>query len=78
MNYVNNDKLKFKSDILKSSNQCIFYNFLQFSTFSIIFFHILKISKHLSASYYQENKERLQRKASERYQILSKQEKEKK
>ena len=34
--------------------------------------------KNSSAKYYQENKERLQKKACERYQILSKEEKEKK
>ena len=33
--------------------------------------------KNLSAKYYQENKERLQKKAHERYQNLSKEEKEK-
>ena len=38
----------------------------------------MKISKTLSAKYYQENKERLQRKGCERYQSLSKEEKEKK
>ena len=36
------------------------------------------MSKTLSAKYYQENKESLQKKASERYQNLSKEEKEKK
>ena len=36
------------------------------------------MSKNLSAKYYQENKERLQRKAPERYQKLSKEENEKK
>ena len=36
------------------------------------------MSKNLSVKYYQENKERLQRKASEKYQNLSKEEKEKK
>ena len=36
------------------------------------------MSKNLSAKYYQENKERLQKKACERYQSLSKEEKEKK
>ena len=36
------------------------------------------MSKNLSAKYYQENKERLQKKARERYQVLSKEEKEKK
>ena len=34
--------------------------------------------KNLSAKYYQENKERLQKKACERYQNLSKERKEKK
>ena len=36
------------------------------------------MSENLSAKYYQENKERLQKKACERYQSLSKEEKEKK
>ena len=36
------------------------------------------MSKNLSAKYYQEYKERLQKKARERYQNLSKEEKEKK
>ena len=36
------------------------------------------MSKNLSAKYYQENKEWLQKKAHERYQNLSKVEKEKK
>ena len=36
------------------------------------------MSKNLSAKYYQENNERLQKKARERYQNLSKEEKEKK
>ena len=36
------------------------------------------MSSNLSAKYYQENKERLQRKARERYQNLFKEEKEKK
>ena len=35
------------------------------------------MSKHFSAKYYQESKERLQEKARERYQNLSKEEKEK-
>ena len=38
----------------------------------------IKISKNLSDKYYQENKERLQIKARERYQNLSKEENEKK
>ena len=36
------------------------------------------MSKNLSAEYYQENKERLQKKACERYQNLFKEDKEKK
>ena len=36
------------------------------------------MSKNLSGKYYQESKERLQKKACERYQNLSKEEKEKK
>ena len=36
------------------------------------------MSKTLSAKYYQENQERLQKKARERYQNLSKEKKEKK
>ena len=36
------------------------------------------MSKNLSAKYYQESKERLQKKARKRYQSLSKEEKEKK
>ena len=44
----------------------------------IIFFHVFKKSKNLSAKYYQENEERLEKKARERYQNLSKEEKEKK
>ena len=36
------------------------------------------MSKHLSAKYYQENKKRPQKEARERYQNLSREEKEKK
>ena len=49
-----------------SSN--IFYNFV---------FIYIKMSKDLSAKYYQSNKERLPEKACERYQSLSKDQKEK-
>ena len=42
-----------------------------------MFFTYLKMSKDSSAKYYQNNKERLQKKARERYQSLSKGEKEK-
>ena len=38
----------------------------------------IKISKNLSAKYFQEHKERLQKKAREKYQSLSKEGKEKK
>ena len=38
----------------------------------------IRMSKNLSAKYYQEYKERLQKKARERYQNLSKEEKGKK
>ena len=39
--------------------------------FIIFFFIIIKTSKNLSAKYYQENKDRLQKRPSERYQNLS-------
>ena len=65
-------KLKLKSDIFKSSNN-FFYNFRY--NFFLIY---IKMSKNLSAKKYQGNKERLQKKACERYQNLSKEEKEKK
>ena len=39
-----------------------------------IFFIYVKISKNLSAKYYQENKERLLKKSRERYENLSKDE----
>ena len=44
-------ELKFKSDILKSSNKYPFYIFLY------IFFIYIKMSKNLSAKYYHENKD---------------------
>ena len=43
-----------------------------FITFFTFFFIYIKIPKNLSAKYYQENKERLQKKARERDQNLSK------
>ena len=46
----------FKSDILKSSNKIIFYIF-----FLHFFFIYIKMFKNLSATYYQENKDRLQK-----------------
>ena len=49
--------------------------FLQ--TFFILFSIYIKISNNLSSKYYQENKERLQKKACEIHQNLSDEEKEK-
>ena len=51
INYENMAELKFKSDILKSSNKYPFYKFLY------IFFIYIKMSKNLSAKYYHENKD---------------------
>ena len=48
------------------------------NSFFIIFFSYLNISKYSSVKYHQNKKERLQKKADERYQSLSKDEKEKK
>ena len=57
-------KLKFESDIFKSSNKSIFYNsFYRF--FYKPFFIYIKISKNVSVDYYQENKERLQKRVLE-------------
>ena len=58
---------------MKSSNKFTFYKF-----FYKFFFIYIKLPKNLSAKFYQENKERLQKKARERYKNLSKEEKEKK
>ena len=52
--------------------------FVSFNNFFINFFAYIKMSKDLSAKYYQNKKERLQHKAHERYQSLSKEEKGKK
>ena len=50
-------RLKPQNDIFKSSSKFFCYFFL------IIFLHIhIKMSKNLSTKYYQENKERLQKK----------------
>ena len=46
--------------------------------FFINFFIYIKITQNLLAKYYQENKERLLKKACERYQDLPKEEEEKK
>ena len=50
-------KLKFKSDIFEFPNKFFFIYIYIF----IIFLKYVKISKVLSAKYYQENKERLQK-----------------
>ena len=54
-----------------SSNNFLFIYLFIFS------FTYIKVSKNLSAKYYQNNEERLQKLAGERYQSLSKEEKEK-
>ena len=56
----------------------IYIHFLQMFLI-FFFFHIyIKISKNIWAKYYQKNKERLQKKAHERYQNLSTKEQEQK
>ena len=50
---------------------------VKFSNPFFFLFVCLKMSKTLSGKYYQENKQRLQKAAHERYQNLSKEEKEK-
>ena len=50
-------KLKFKSDVFKYSNESVFF---------IFFFVFIKM--YLSGKLYQENKERWQNKARDRYQ----------
>ena len=67
-------KLKFKSDILKSSNK-FFCNF--FINFFIIFFIYIKLFKILSAKYDQENKERLQKNLVKDIRIFLKKKKDK-
>ena len=63
MNYINHDKIYLQ-------HFYVFYNF---------FFYIyIKTSKDSSGKHYQNNKELLLKKAGERYQKLSKEEKEKK
>ena len=53
-------------------------HFTSANNFFIIFFTYIKMSAEPSAKYYQNNKGRLQKNTSERYQSLSKKEKEKK
>ena len=59
MNYENHDKLNLQ-------------HFHVFQYFFIIFFAYIKITKDLSAKYYQNNKERLPKKARERYEVFLK------
>ena len=61
-------KLKLKGEIFKSSNQSIFYKFFYkiiliffFFFFFKIYMKYIKMAQNLSAKYYQENKERLQK-----------------
>ena len=57
-------KLKFESYFSKPFNNSTFYKF--FIIFFIFFFHIyIRMSKKLSAKYYPQNKEILQKKARE-------------
>ena len=56
MNYINHSKVKLRIDILKSSINFFINFFIDF------FFLYKKMSKNLSAKYYQENKERPQQK----------------
>ena len=69
-------KLKLKVKFLNLSKNPVFYIF--FCKCFAIFFHYTKMFKHLSAKYYQENKEIPQKKACERYQNLSIEEKQEK
>ena len=62
-------KLKFESDIFKCFNKSIFYKVF-YNFFFNFFFIYIKMSKDLSAKYYQGNKEKPQKKAWERYQNL--------
>ena len=56
MNYVNCNKVTFSSLLINPFSYKFFYNF-----FYNFFFIYIKMSKNLSANYYQENKERLQK-----------------
>ena len=58
-------KVKYQN-IFKSSNNSFFYIFF-YNFFFINFFIYIKMSQNLSAKYYRENKERLQKRAHERY-----------
>ena len=60
MNCLNHKKVETSNDNFKSSDKSIFYNFF-YNFFYIFVFIYMKMSKYLSATYYQENKERLQK-----------------
>ena len=77
MKYVNHGKAKFKSDIFKSSDKSIFYKFFYKLFFVIFLFIYIKMSKDLSAKYYQENKKRLQKKVLKDIKIFLKKKKKK-
>ena len=68
-------KLKFKN--LQKSPNTFFNQLFIIVSFYNFFFIYMKISSDSSAEYYQENKERVQRKVCDRYQSLSKEDKEK-
>ena len=58
MNYLNHTKFEIYNDNFKSSNKSTFYKL--FHNFFYIFVLIyMEMSKYLSATYYQEDKERL-------------------
>ena len=75
MNYVNIPKSKSKSKFLSLSINSFFINYFIIFFYNFFFIYIKK-SKNLSAKYYQENKKDY-KKAHEKYQNLSKEEKEK-
>ena len=70
MNYVNHNKVKFKSKILKS----IFLYIFLYVCFSCVY---IKMPKTLSAKYYQVNKKRLQKKLAKDIKIYLKRKKKK-
>ena len=65
MNYVNHDKVELTTFFI---NQFFF----SFYFFYKLFLVYIKLSEDSLSKYYQGNKERLQKKADERYQSLSK------
>ena len=74
MHYGNHDKAKARNWYFYIFQEiCFLHSFLFLLIY--IFFIWIKLSKNLSAKYYQENKERPQKKARKRYQNLSEEEK---